>query len=149
MPYRVTASPIYEQRERLDAIVQQPHVSFTTDNPSNLRYRLHEALNAARILAVEPYASLRVTVRAQGDCVVVTWNGRFTQTAFHVVVDPAVTALPGKNEFEVIHSIYTHPEINCFEFADFDGDIESIQAWVSGRSDVTVLSEKPLTITRR
>ena len=152
MPYRATADPILEQRERLNRIMSHPHETFPTDNPSALRYRIHEALHAARVLGIEPYCTLRVTVRTVRDAVVVTWNVPFKQqdaASTYVTFDPAIIEFPGSNEFEVIQSILEHPEVRCFEFTNFTGDVESVQAWVEARADLHVMDTEPLTIVRR
>lgn len=152
MPYRATTDPVLEQRGVLDRIVQEPHVSFPADNPSALRYRIHEALHAARVLGIEPYCRLRVTVRTVKDAVVVTWNVPFTAfepARYTMAMIPEITTFQGRNEYEVIEAVMGHPDISWFEFTHFAGDLESIQAWVEARADLQITSTTPLTIVRR
>jgi hypothetical protein len=157
MPYRESIEPVEERRAELDAIVnKQGQVSFKTNNALLLRFKLHEALNAAKKLNIEPYASLNVKVSVKAPWVHILPRGE------GLIIE--VGELRDEKKFEleeyqihddetalgVLARVKVHSDALELHFPKFSDTIMPVQKWANKHGyEVTHDPETKILILKR
>lgn len=152
-PYRVTPEAVLERKAELDEILSLGSVAFKTNEPARLRYRLHEALHAAKHLSMEPYASLSVKISVQGDRVVVTPATRHEIVVSRLEQPLVATASEQQSfddttMFQVVETVRNNPHLFVLHFPSFSGDVTPVKNFAEARG-YEVLTEPSLVLLRR
>ena len=137
MPYRVSESIVERRKFELDIIASAPNnvAAFKVNDPARLSYLIREALNAAKVLQIEPYASLQIRLsikpphlfvsaktQLQSSAVPVDMQDMATEVGVAIVDD--VTSPFGVISAAVVNSLA--PEIH---FPGYQGEVDSIELW--------------------
>ena len=137
MPYRVSEAIVERRKYELDIISAAPNnvAAFKVNDPARLSYLIREALHAAKVLDIEPYASLHVrlsinpphlfvTARAQleSTSVPVDMQDMASETGVAIVED--ITSPFGVISATVVNSLA--PEIH---FPGYQGEVGPIELW--------------------
>lgn len=149
MPYRLTLQPIEERSAELEAMLRGEPLAFKTNEPARLRYRLHEALHAARVLGIEPYASLQVRIRVRSPFVYVTPVHviHVEQTQSTLPQGEAVEFAEVRNALDAIATLRARPDLMELHFPAFEDDLEPVELWASARG--YEIAMEPHLILRR
>lgn len=150
MPYRTSDDPINERRRELDAMLHASSaLKFKVKNSREafrLRYRIHEALHAARMLDRQPYNQLHFTIRVRGD------------TVFAVPVEPLVPTIEQLNvptfecatSFEIVGIMLQQRDVQLVKFtnADIITDLDAVAAWCESSNYSMNLDGGTLTLQK-
>lgn len=154
MPYRITEAPVRERQKELDALLEGKPMRFRTSKPDQLRYRIHEALSAAKLLNIEPYNKLTVTlsvrppyvyatpkVLAELDVTIEEVDSLLDVAGARVVYPDDISA------FAVVGRARSEVSQTELHFPNFSGDISPVMKWAEA-SGYEVITE-PVLILRR
>jgi hypothetical protein len=154
MAYNLSRATIERMRPHLDAILVAAEkgnkLRFDVKNPHIFAYQIREALAAARHHAIEPYASLRVSISNKRDHVTAKTNpasfrGATPEARVTHITAPPIEHAGATSEFDVIAVLMKAPP-GRHSFPSFRGDLTSVSAWAEARGAV-LENENPLILT--
>ena len=143
MPYRVSESVIEQRKVELDHIIQAPNniAAFQSNDPWRLAYLIREAIQAAKLLAVEPYASLSIRLSVDPPHIYITPKKQLLSTPIPVDIQDlaseisALVIIPdAKTPFDVITAAMQRLDAPELHFPGYSGELAPIESWASKRS---------------
>ena len=154
-PYRVSPEAVEERLVELDAILAAAGkiVSFKTNDPKRLRYRLNEAIYAAKALEIEPYNS--ISIRLHLDPPFVHAVPKYEVVILSEIVDsiqahvnlPESHIFDSTTEFEVVQTAMTNTELLELHFPKFAGKLPPVERFAKARG-YEILTD-PILVLRR
>lgn len=157
MPYRVSKSLIESRKVELDHILKAPNniAAFQSNDPWRLAYLIREAIQAAKLLAVEPYASLNIRLSVDPPHIYVTPKHQVLSTSVAVDTQDLATELhtvriisDATTPFDVITAAMRQLDVPELHFPGYDGDTDPIESWGSKRGYVLDQKEGVLILRR-
>ena len=143
MGYNTTLGPLNRWASVLDEI-HAGTFQIASNDPKTLAYRLHEALESARVNKVEPYASMELKFRtspgylyveAPNELVVVSGVG--TQEVFPAAI----------TSFDVVQSASGH-STGTLIFPSFNGEnLKMVETWAKAKGWKIEMEENTLILT--
>jgi len=143
MAYNDNPAVVERWRDELDRLDGR-EVIFHTNDARTLAYRLREAIHAARVNDIQPYASLTYSfsVPAPGKLVAVP---KQDVVVHHTSADIGGKHLEGVTEFDVISELLRERSVKRAIFPDFQGNIDRVRTWAD-KKGYTITDEAPLTL---
>ena len=156
MPYRVSEAIVEKRKYELDIIAAAPNniAAFKVNDPSRLSYLIREALHAAKILCIEPYASLQVRLSISPPHLFVTAKPQLLSTAVPVdmqeMASEAGVAIVENvtSPFGVISAAVLNALAPEIHFPGYQGEVDSISRWAA-KKGYEIEQQEGVLILRR
>jgi len=128
---------VERRKYELDIIANAPNnvAAFKVNDPARLSYLIREALHAAKILHIEPYASLQIRLSINPPHLFVTAKAQLESTAVPVDMQEMAAEVgvaiveDVTSPFGVISAAVVNPLAPEIHFPGYQGEVDSIELW--------------------